>query len=63
MIVTYGYVGYKGEYYDLSNTIRGAKISAAKRGINEIYKRIGYNVHLISVKVNGVWTDAIDTNV
>ena len=57
-MITYGYLGYKGVYYDLSNTLKGARISATKRGIKEIYKRTGYNFFLECTKTPSGWIDA-----
>ncbi len=55
MIVTYGYIGHNGSYYDLANTLTGAKISATRRGIEKVYKRTGYNSRCVSVKTSKGW--------
>ena len=55
MIIMYGYSGYNGTYYDLAKTLTGAKISASKRGITKVYKRVGYNTFLAAVKTTKGW--------
>jgi hypothetical protein len=57
MIITFGYIGFKGSYYDLSNSLKGAKISSTYRGIKEVYKRVGYNTFLVSEKINNKWVN------
>lgn len=57
MITTYGYIGYREKYYDLSNNLTSAKISASRRGIKKVYKRTGYNTRLVSVKTSLGWID------
>jgi len=58
MITMYGYKGFKNEYYDLAPTLRGAKISATRRGIDKIYRRVGYNTHLAAYKSGKKWFKA-----
>lgn len=55
----YGVTNSKGIHTDVSNTERGAKIYATKNGYNQVSIRYncGYNVRIISVKVNNKWID------
>jgi hypothetical protein len=47
---TYGYV-------DVSNTLRGAKNYAARRGITKVYARpnLGYDTYLAAEKIGTRW--------
>tara|TARA_R110002020_G_scaffold449573_1_gene662902 strand:+ start:981 stop:1172 length:192 start_codon:yes stop_codon:yes gene_type:complete len=63
MVITYGYIGFKGEYYDMTNTLKGMKISATRRGITSIYQRCGYVVTKVSEKLDGKWHDINRENI
>jgi hypothetical protein len=53
----YGIINHEGEYFDCSNTERGAKLYATKNHYKKVYIRYGgsYNIALISEKINGKW--------
>lgn len=56
----YGVIENKtGTHVDISNSERGAKIYATKNGYDKISVRYncGYNVRIISVKVNNKWVN------
>ncbi len=54
---TYGVTNYRGEFFDCSNSERGAKNYATKHGHKKVYIRYknGYNIDLISEKIKGKW--------
>jgi len=55
MITVYGVVDKYGTHTDISNTLHGAKCYATRNGYTTVSKRVGYNVRLLSEKINGKW--------
>ena len=54
-------VSVNGAYVDVSKSIKGAKRYATLNGFSEVYARYncGYNVTLVSEKLNNKWNDVL----
>ncbi len=54
---TYGVTNYKGEFFDCSNSERGAKKYATRHDYKKVYIRYNgsFIVNLISEKIKGKW--------
>lgn len=55
MIVVYGVLNKKNIHTDVSKTLQGAKCYATRNDYTKVSRRVGYNAHLVSERINGKW--------
>jgi hypothetical protein len=56
MIKMYGIVTSNGEHIDISASLHGAKCYATRNDYKQVSLRTGYNVSIVSEKIENKWT-------